>query len=261
MRPMKGQIDKDMVEAFQDIYGYLREQNLTPALHVMDNKCSKAIKTFIQKEKVNIQLVEPHNHRVNAAEPAVKAAKYHTIAGLATVNITCPLRLWCKFVPQIQDTMNMVRTSRRNSSISAYEDMEGAFDWNRTPLAPLGSKAVVIVEADERPAWGNHARDAFYVGRAPLHYRLKEFYMCDTHGFVTAVGKIYPAHCRTPTISEADLTISTAAELIETIKCTIPATVTKKLRHTKILKNILAILKNREPPRVAGSGQTRVSPA
>ena len=101
MRPMKGRTDKDMVEVFQDIYGYLRKQDLTPALHVMDNECSKAIKTFIQKEKVDIQLVEPHNHRVNAAEPAVKAAKYHTIAGLTTVDINCPLRLWCKFVAQI----------------------------------------------------------------------------------------------------------------------------------------------------------------
>ena len=89
---------------------------------------------------------------MNAAEPAVKAVKYHTIAGLATVDITCLLRLWCKFVPQIQDTMNMVRTSRRNSSISAYKDMEGPFDWNRTPIAPLRIKAVVIVEADERPS-------------------------------------------------------------------------------------------------------------
>ena len=107
---MKGRTDKDMVKVFQDIYRYLRDQNLTPALHVMDNEYSKAIKNFTEKENVDIQLVKPHNHRVNAAEPAVKAEKYHTIAGLATVDITCPLRLWCKFVPQIQDTMNMVST-------------------------------------------------------------------------------------------------------------------------------------------------------
>ena len=88
MQPMKSQIDKDMVKVFQDIYDYLREQNLTPALHLMDNECSKAIK----KENVDIQLVEPHNHRVNAAEEAVKAAKYHTIVGPATVDITCPLK-------------------------------------------------------------------------------------------------------------------------------------------------------------------------
>ena len=120
---MKGRTDEHMVAVFQDIYDYLRERNLTPSLHVIDNECSKAIKNFIKKKKVDIQLVEPHNHRVNAAKPDVKAAKYHTIAGLATVDITCPLRLWCKFVPQIQDTMNMVRTSRRNSSISDYKDM------------------------------------------------------------------------------------------------------------------------------------------
>ena len=116
MRPMKGRTNEHMVAFFQDIYEYLRERNLTPALHVMDNECSKAIKNFIKKEKVDIQLVEPHNHRVNAAEPAVKAAKYYTIAGLATVHITYPLRLWCKFVPQIQETLSMMRTSRRNSN-------------------------------------------------------------------------------------------------------------------------------------------------
>ena len=64
---MKGRTDKDIVEVFQDIYGYLRKRDLTPALHVMDKECSKAIKTFIQKEKVNIQLLEPHNHRMNTA--------------------------------------------------------------------------------------------------------------------------------------------------------------------------------------------------
>ena len=85
--------------------------------------------------------------------------------------------------------------------------------------------------------------------------------MCDTHGFTTAVRKIYSAHCRAPSISEADLTISAAAELIKTTRGTIPATATKKLRHTKTLKKLLAILENREPPRVTDDGQTRVSPA
>ena len=75
MRPMKGCTDKDMVAVFQDIYGYLREQNLTPALHVMDNKCSKAIKNFIKTMNVDIQLAELHNHHVNDAKPAVKAFK------------------------------------------------------------------------------------------------------------------------------------------------------------------------------------------
>ena len=71
MRPMKGRTDENMVAVFQDIYDYLQDQNLTPNLHVMDNKCSKAILNSINKEKVKIQLVEPHSHLVNAAKPAV----------------------------------------------------------------------------------------------------------------------------------------------------------------------------------------------
>ena len=42
---------------------------------------------------------------------------------------------------------------------------------------------------------------------------------------------------------------------------TVPATATKKQQHTKILKKLLAIIKNIKPPRVADGGQTRVSPA
>ena len=141
----------------------------------MDNECSKVIKAFILKKKFKIHLVEPHNHRVNATKAAVKAAKCHVVSGLATVDILFPLRLWCKFIPQMEMTMNMLRTSRPDSKISAYKDMEGAFDWNRTPLAPLGSKATVIVEASEQSSWDNHAHNAFYDGPALIYCRLKEY--------------------------------------------------------------------------------------
>ena len=110
--------------------------------------------------------------------------------------------------------MNTLRTSRRDSSISAYKDMEGAFDWNQTLLASLRSKATVIVEASEWASWGSYAHDAIYVGLALLHYRLKEYYACDTHGSVIAVGNIYPAHCRASAISEADQTIIATTDLI-----------------------------------------------
>ena len=52
--------------------------------------------------------------------------------------------------------------------------------------------------------------------------------MCDTHGFTTAAGKIYPAHYRTPAISEADLTISAATDLTKTTRATVPASAVKK---------------------------------
>ena len=82
-----------MVSIFQDLYAYLEERNLKPKMHVLNNKCSRAIKSFIRKEGADIQLVEPFNHQVNAAETAVKAAKYHMLAALATTDPNCPLQL------------------------------------------------------------------------------------------------------------------------------------------------------------------------
>ena len=93
MEPMKGMYDLDMIAVFKEIYEELELRNCKPKLHVLDNQCSKAVKSYIKKENVNIQLIEPYNHRVNAAEPAVKTAKYHIIADLGTVNVNCPLQL------------------------------------------------------------------------------------------------------------------------------------------------------------------------
>ena len=40
-------------------------------------------------------------------------------------------------------TLNMLRTSRSDPSKSAYEVLEGKFDYNKTPLAPPGTKALI----------------------------------------------------------------------------------------------------------------------
>ena len=89
-----------MVEVFKNVYEYLRKKNVSPNLHVLDNECSCAIQSFIKREKADIQLVEPHNHCVNAAKPVVKAVKYHIIAALPIVDSIYLLRLWVGFIPK-----------------------------------------------------------------------------------------------------------------------------------------------------------------
>ena len=76
------------------------------------------VKTFIKSNDTDIQIVEPHDHSVDAAEPAVKAIKYHVIAGLAMVDIHFPLQLWNLSLAQMQDTSNLLRTSRRDPAKS-----------------------------------------------------------------------------------------------------------------------------------------------
>ena len=154
IRPMKSRKDEDMVRTFQMVYDELEAKGHRPALHVLDNECSRAVKNYITSQQTNIQLVEPHNHRVNAAEPAVKCVKYHTIASFATLDPDCPIQLWCRFMDQVEITMNLLRTSRRDNNKSAYEDFHNRkFDWNRTPMAPLGTRALAFKDSSDRAAW------------------------------------------------------------------------------------------------------------
>jgi hypothetical protein len=108
-------------------------------------------------------LVEPDNHRVNAAERAIQTFKNHFIAGLATVDKNFPLQLWDELIPQCQDTLNMLRTSRVNKHLSAYAVLEGPFNFDKTPIAPPGTKAIIYNDPKTRTSWEPHGDDAFYV--------------------------------------------------------------------------------------------------
>jgi hypothetical protein len=139
---MPSRTDASMVTAFTEVITTPKTGGYHPALNVMDNECSATVKKYIRSEKINIQLVLPHNHRVNAAERAVTTFKEHFIAALATVDMHCPLQLWVKFLPQVELTLNMLRFSHRNPNKSANQEVYGSFDFNKTPLAPLGTKAL-----------------------------------------------------------------------------------------------------------------------
>ena len=88
---------------------------------MLDNECSRAVKEYIISEDTDLQFVESYNHRVNAAKHDYKATKYHAIAMMCTINPTCPIPLWDQFVPQIDTTLNIMRTSQINSTKSAYK--------------------------------------------------------------------------------------------------------------------------------------------
>jgi hypothetical protein len=77
----------------------------------MDNECSVAVKKYIQSKTINIQLVPPHNHRVNAAKHAIPTFKEHFVTTLATIDMLCPLQLWDEFLLQVNLTLNKLSFS------------------------------------------------------------------------------------------------------------------------------------------------------
>jgi hypothetical protein len=143
VRAMPSKKDGAMIDAFTNILATLAACDYHPTPNAVDNECSKAIAAHIRKNDMDIHLVPPHNHRVNAAERAIATFKEHFIPALATVNKDCPLQLWDNFLPQVKLTLNLFHFSCRDPNKSANEEVNGFFDFNKTPIAPLGTKGLV----------------------------------------------------------------------------------------------------------------------
>ncbi len=143
----------------------------------MDNECSKAVEKYIHANRMTILLVPPHNYCANATKRAIVTFKEHFVAALATVNNLCPLQLWDKFLPQVKLTLNLICFSHCNPRSSANHKLYGTFDFNKTPLALLGTKALVYNKSATQTSWAPLASDGFYVGPTTVHYRCLRFYI------------------------------------------------------------------------------------
>jgi hypothetical protein len=143
VRAMPPCTDASMVQVFTKVISKLKSGGYHPALNVLDNECSAAVEKYIRSKSINIQLVPPHNHWVNAAKCTIVTFKEHFIAALATVDMLCPLQLWDEFLPQVELTSNMLSFSQRNPKKSANQEVYSRFDFDKTPLVPLGIKAQV----------------------------------------------------------------------------------------------------------------------
>ncbi len=179
-RAMPSKNNAAVITAFTKILATLTARGYKPTLNVTKNKCSKMVEVHIKSNKIDIHLVPPHNHQVNAAERAIATFKEDFITELATVSRNCPLQLWDEFLHQVELTLNLLHFSCGDSSKSASEEVHGPYDLNKTPIAPISTKGLVYDNPAVRASWAPHGTDAFYVGPAPKHCQCLQLYMPTT---------------------------------------------------------------------------------
>ena len=93
--------------------------------------------TFLQNLS-DAYVVSPRMHRRNDVGRAVRTFKNRFIDAQLTVEPLFLSYLWDRLLPQVTMTLNMLRRSRLNPGLSAYEQVDGIHNFERTPLAPLG---------------------------------------------------------------------------------------------------------------------------
>ena len=155
---------------------------------------------------IELQLVPPNLHRTNAAEKEIGIFKDHFISGLTTVHPSFPLHLWCRLIPLAVTTLNLMRPSRIDPKLSAYEMHNGVFNYNKTPIAPPGCKVIVHEPPNKRGTWDIHGVDGWYLGMSPDHYRCHRVYIPKTRAErIAQTVKLFPHNCNVPQNTSTDV--------------------------------------------------------
>ena len=214
VRPLRNCSAQEIQCVFTSVHAYLVARGLHPRLHTLDNEASTSSKDFFTAEKVEYQLVPPHIHRRNSTERTIQTFKNHFMAGLASTDPNFPLSNWCRLLHQAELTLNLLRPSRLNPKLSAYSQLEGAFDFNGTPLAPPGTRVIVHEKPTQRRTWALHGINGWYIGPAMDHYQCYRVWIPSTHAErIADTIHFFPTILRTLTLSHRDATLQAAREL------------------------------------------------
>jgi hypothetical protein len=155
-KPIKTRQAGELTKAWTQLHTKLQSNGYAPTLHILDNECSEELKSAFKKYHVDFERAPPHSHRHNAAERAIQTWKNHFCSGLATCDPKFPLTEWDLLLPQADLTLNLLRSSRRQPRLSAYACLNGNFDFNKSPLAPPGTRVVVHITTEQRQNMAPH---------------------------------------------------------------------------------------------------------
>ena len=101
----------------------------------MDNETSTLLETYFKKRDITPEYVAKGDHRTLLAERAIRTAKNHLIAIMAGADEDCPQYLWDEAASYAEITLNLLRPSYGDDSISAYQGIVGySYDIAKNPL-------------------------------------------------------------------------------------------------------------------------------
>jgi hypothetical protein len=239
-QPFKTKSDAHRLAAYNIIMTRLAAKGLSVDLQIMDNEASAAFKqaiTFAWRAK--FQLVPPDMHRRNRAERAIRTFKNHFISILAGVDPAFPPYLWDLLLPQAELTLNLLRQSSLNPKISAWEFFNGPFDFNKTPLGPVGCRVLIHAKPATRRSWDFRAKEGFYIGPALDSYRCFKLVKMDTKSQVISdTVEFRHAYRQIPIPTPEDRIVQGLQAVTDALNDTPPPTTISQLEALTNLRDI-----------------------
>ncbi len=216
---MRDHRPNSMIKAYQNLWNRVTRKRVEkPTMHILDNEASEDFKKEIWKH-CRLQLVPLDTHQRNLAERAIQTFKSHFISILAGVDPAFPMNLWDRLLPQAVITLNLLRQANKTPTMSAYQYVNGPFDYNATPLGPLGCKVQFHESTNRRKTWDPRALTGWYLGTSTEHYRCHVIF-CKRMGAERISDTVFFQHryITQPTVTPEDQIVKAVTDLASALK-------------------------------------------
>ncbi len=104
-------------------------------------------------------------------------------------------------------------------TVSAYAHLNGLFDYNKMPLAPMGCEVQVHKKSDSRGMWAYHSVDGWYLSTLPEHYHTHVCHIKSTMSDrLSDTVHFKHNHITNPALTHDDKIMKAVAELSKILK-------------------------------------------
>jgi hypothetical protein len=221
--PMKYRSASEWVKSYDIVHQELTIKGFKPKLQILDNEASTALKNFFTVNDIAYQLVPPHCHQHNSAERAIITFKEHFVDGLSSVDPAFPLHLWDRLLPQVESTLNILRTSRLHPQLSATTHFHGLVDYNKTAFALPGCKIIATEKPGKRRTWDPHGQHGHSLGPAMHHYRCQNVYISATASErIVDTLEFFPHNYQMPQLSSTNRLLMATKDMTDALQNTHP---------------------------------------
>ena len=131
---------------------------------------------------MEFQLSTPGNHHTLPSEQGIQIWKNNFQSVLEGVDNRYPANQWDRLVEAAIKILNMLRASRIKPKLSSYQQIWGNFDYNKTPLVPLGRRAIIYKDPATCSSHSQHGVIGYFVSPSKQHCQQYNIYVPKTQG-------------------------------------------------------------------------------
>ena len=119
--------------------------------------------TILQKIWHQLSTSAAPSPQKNAAKSSIQTWSKHFHTGIATCSPELPATKSDLLMTQCDTTLNILCYFQQQTKLSAYTCLHGRYNFNRSPMAPPGTKVVFHKTLDQRTIWGQHGVQVSYI--------------------------------------------------------------------------------------------------